>query len=113
MNYTVTSGGDHEGKILSVAMASMVRCDEFTVLGPAIGLHVSLKVASGGAGEPVTYSLSRLEGEAMRAIDAKFGPDGHPYYVHAFGERSSVVRTVIKRSSHVVVAEHFSWPLGV
>ncbi|MEU9939112.1 hypothetical protein [Streptomyces lavendulae] len=38
----------------------------------------------------------------MWAIDAKFGPDGYPYYVHAFGERLSAVRTVIKAVAHIL-----------
>ncbi|MCX5303185.1 hypothetical protein OG304_06920 [Streptomyces sp. NBC_00160] len=101
-NYTVTSGEDCEGKVLSVTVTSMVRRDELTVFGPAVGLRVSLEIAAAGTGEPVTYFLSRLEGERVWAIDAKFGPDGYPYYVHAFGERLSAVRSVIKAVAHIL-----------
>ncbi|MGW7074611.1 hypothetical protein [Streptomyces sp. NPDC054866] len=38
----------------------------------------------------------------MWAIDAKFGPNGYPHYVHAFGERLSGVRTVIKPMTHIL-----------
>lgn len=35
-------------------------------------------------------------------IDAKFGPDGYPHYVHGFGERLSAARMVIKQVAAIL-----------
>ncbi|MGI5479396.1 hypothetical protein [Streptomyces lavendofoliae] len=80
----------------------MAQREDATVLGNVVGLYVRLEVDTGDSGRPTTYFLSRLKGELRWVIDAKFGPDGYPHYVHRFGERLSGVRVVIKPVSEIL-----------
>ncbi|MFJ6529989.1 MULTISPECIES: hypothetical protein [Streptomyces] len=82
----------------------MAQREETTVLGNVVGLYVKLEIDRGDSGRPTTYFLSRLKGELRWVIDAKFGPDGYPHYVHGFGERLSSARMVIKPVSAILDA---------
>ena len=87
---------------MAVTVVLMSRRVELTVLGHVLGIYARLDLQSDGAGKPVTYFLSRLEGELGWVIDAKFGPDGYPHYAHSFGERLSTMRTVIKPVARIL-----------
>lgn len=94
--YTLTVDEGVDPQTLTIAVLVMARREETTVVGNALGLYVRLELNTGHSDRPITYFLSRLEGELGWVIDAKFGQDGYPHYVHGFGARLSAARNVIK-----------------
>lgn len=102
LRHCVIIGEGANARILRVTVSLIAQRQGRTSLGYVVGLYVKLELNVDGRDESVAYFLSRLEGERRWVIDAKFGSDGYPHYVHGFGERTSATRTIIKPVARIL-----------
>ncbi|MFJ8888140.1 hypothetical protein ACIRJR_32725 [Streptomyces sp. NPDC102402] len=101
-HHDVILGEDADARIWRVTVLLMTQREGRSVLGHVVGLYTKLELNTVDRDAPVTYFLSRLQGEVKWVIDAKFGSDGYPHYAHGFGERTSVTRTIVKPVARVL-----------
>ncbi|MGQ4383538.1 hypothetical protein [Streptomyces sp. SAS_270] len=99
---SVILGEGADARILQVTVSLIAQREGHSALGHVVGLYAKLELNTVDRDAPVTYFLSRLQGEVAWVIDAKFGSDGYPHYAHGFGERTSATRTIVKPVARVL-----------
>ena len=72
---------------VTATVTSMRRRTEPGVFGTMVGLDAHLTITFTAPDDTRSYGLSRLRGETHWIIDAEFGPNSLPRYVHGFGAR--------------------------
>ncbi|MCX4523906.1 hypothetical protein OHA69_40680 [Streptomyces anulatus] len=94
--FPVTIEQDGDTHTLSITVGQIEqRTEPDGFGGTRAGLEARIDLLAPGAEKPVVFFLSRLTGEPEWIIDAKFGPNGFPYFSHGFGSRVTVATTVI------------------
>lgn len=96
---TITLAGE-DGQPPFTVTATVVtverRSEPSPLAGVRLGLYAQLDVTVAPDTQPRSYSyfLSRLVGETTWIIDALFGPNGYPHFIHGFGARYLQLRVL-------------------
>lgn len=84
---TITLDAGDDAITVSATVTSMQRRAEPGIFGAMVGLDAHLTITFTAPDDSRSYGLSRLRGETCWIIDAEFGPNCMPRYVHGFGAR--------------------------
>lgn len=79
---------------VTATVTTMHRRTEPGIFGTMVGLDAQLTITFAAPDDTRSYGLSRLCDETHWIIDAEFGPNNMPRYVHGFGARYLKLKTI-------------------